>query len=72
LQLIALFAVWNQSAVTGWRALVPLGLVFASWAFFVGPLARAMNLPRVSRWVNMAGAVVALPTYVLLPVLLAA
>lgn len=71
-QLIALAAVWNQFAVTGWRAMLPMGLVFASWAFFLGPLARAMDLPRVSRWVNIAGAIVALPTYLLLPLLLAA
>jgi hypothetical protein len=69
-QLIALAAVWTQFAVTGWRAILPLGLVFASWAFFLGPLARAMDYPRLSRWVNTAGAVIALPTYVLLPALL--
>jgi hypothetical protein len=69
-QLIAFAAVWNQFAVTGWRTILPAGLVFASWAFFIGPLARAMNLPRVSRWVNLAGAIVAIPTYVLLPALL--
>jgi hypothetical protein len=71
-QLIALAAVWNQFAITGWRTMLPLGLVFASWAFFLGPLARAMDLPRVSRWVNLVGAIVALPTYVLLPALLTA
>ena len=71
-QLIALAAVWSQLTATGWRAMLPLGLVFASWAFFLGPLARAMELPRVSRWLNVAGAIVALPTYVLLPALLAA
>jgi hypothetical protein len=70
-QLIALAAVWSQFAVTGWKAFLPLGLVLASWAFFLGPLARAMEWPRVSRWINMAGAVVAVPTYVLLPALLA-
>ena len=70
-QLIAFAAVWNQLASTGWKAVLPFGLVWASWAFFLGPLARAMDMPRVSRWVNIAGAVVALPTYVLLPLLLA-
>jgi hypothetical protein len=69
-QLIALAAVWSQLGATGWKAIVPVGLVFASWAFFLGPLARAVDLPRVSRLVNIAGAVVALPTYVLLPALL--
>jgi hypothetical protein len=71
-QLIALAAVWHQFDAAGWKALLPMGLVITSWAFFLGPLARAMNLPRVSRWVNLAGALVALPTYVALPALLAA
>jgi hypothetical protein len=69
-QLIALAAVLNQLDATGWKAIIPLGLVWASWAFFLGPLARATDFPRVSRVVNLAGAVVALPTYVLLPALL--
>jgi hypothetical protein len=69
-QLIALAAVWHQFAATGWKTIVAVGLVWASWAFFLGPLARAMDLPRVSRWVNIAGAIVALPTYVVLPGLL--
>jgi hypothetical protein len=70
-QLIALAAVWHQFAATGWQTSVALGLVWASWAFFLGPLARAMDLPRVSQWVNIAGAIVALPTYIFLPALLA-
>jgi hypothetical protein len=69
-QLLVLAAVWSQFAATGWNAILPFGLVVASWAFFLGPLARAMDRPRASRWVNMAGAIVALPTYVLLPALL--
>jgi hypothetical protein len=69
-QLIALAAVWNQFDASGWRALLPFGLVGASWAFFLGPLARAMQRPRIARWVNAVGAVVALPTYTLLPALL--
>ena len=69
-QLLALAAVWSQFAATGWRGILPFGLVFTSWAFFFGPLARAMDLPRASRWVNMAGAIVAIPTYLLLPALL--
>ena len=70
-QLIALAAVWRQFAATGWTTILPIGLVWTSWAFFLGPLARAMDLPRVSRWVNLAGAIIAVPTYVLLPALLA-
>ena len=69
-QLIALAAVWNQLSTTGWKDLIAVGLVLTSWAFFLGPLSRAMEQPRVSRWINVAGAVMALPTYVLLPALL--
>ena len=69
-QLIALAAVWSQFAATGWKTILPLGLIVSSWAFFLGPLARAMDRPRLSRWINTVGALVALPTYVLLPALL--
>lgn len=68
-QLLALAAVWQQLDGEGWKALVPVGVIGASWAFFVGPLARAIGLPRIARWVNIVGAIVALPTYVLLPAL---
>lgn len=71
IQLIALAAVWNQFNATGWKELIPMGLVLSSWAFFLGPLARALERPRMSRWINTAGAIVALPTYVLLPALVA-
>ena len=70
-QLIALAAVWHQFNATGWQELLALGLVITSWAFFLGPLARAMDQPRVSRWINIAGAIVAVPTYVILPALVA-
>jgi hypothetical protein len=68
-QLIALAAAWRQFAATGWTALLPFGVVLASWAFFLGPLARALELPRVSRYINTLGAIVAVPTYLLLPAL---
>ena len=70
-QLIALAAVWSQFNATGWMEFIAVGLALSSWAFFLGPLARAMDRPRVSRWINTAGAIVALPTYILLPALLA-
>jgi hypothetical protein len=44
----------------------------ASRVLLLSGMTRAVDLPRVSRWVNVAGAIVALPTYVLLPALLAA
>jgi hypothetical protein len=68
-QLIALAAVWPRFNATGWLAPIAVGLVWSSWAFFLGPLARAMERPRVSRWINIAGAIVALPTYIILPAL---
>ena len=70
-QLIALAAVWQQFNAAGWNELVALGLVVTSWAFFLGPLARAIEQPQISRWINTAGAIVALPTYVALPALIA-
>lgn len=35
-QLIALAAVWSQFGASGWKSILPLGLVLASWAF-LGP-----------------------------------
>ena len=68
-QLIALAAVWHQFSATEGKKLLALGLVVTSWAFFLGPLARALERPRISRWINAAGAIVAVPTYIVLPVL---
>jgi hypothetical protein len=68
-QLIALAAVWAEFHASGWQELLALGLVWSSWAFFLGPLARAMVRPRLSRWINTAGAIVAVPTYLTLPAL---
>ena len=70
-QLIALAAVWHQFNATGWKELLAVGLVVTSWAFFLGPLARALDRPHVSRWINIVGAIVALPTYIILPALVA-
>jgi hypothetical protein len=67
-RLIARAAVWYQSTATGWKEF----LLFAS-AHVTGllPLARALERPRMSRWINITGAIVALPTYVILPALVA-
>jgi hypothetical protein len=70
-QLLALAAVWQQFNTMGWREFLAVGLVLTSWAFFLGPLARALEWPHISRWINTAGAIVALPTYVILPALVA-
>ena len=69
-QLLALAAVWEHFAQSGLATALAWGLVFASWAFFLGPLSRAIDQPVVARGINLVGAVVALPTYLLLPTLL--
>jgi hypothetical protein len=44
--------------------------VVATYAFFLGPLARALNRPRIAGAIVAVGAVVALPAYVGLPIAL--
>ena len=69
-QLLALAAVWSRFP-QGWLALaVGLGIATATWAFFVGPLARALGKPRLAAAVNLTGALVAGPAYLGLPLLL--
>ena len=70
-QLLALAAVWHQFGASGWKGMIAWGVILASWAFFLGPLARAMGMPAASRAINIAGAIVAAPSYLLLPVLVA-
>jgi hypothetical protein len=69
-QLLALAAVWDRFGHHSWHAVLAWGLIAASWAFFLGPLSRAINQPLMARWINTLGAIVALPTYLLLPTLL--
>jgi len=70
-QLLALAAVWNALAGSGTLASVlACVLIGVSWAFFLGPLARALGWPGLARGVNLAGAVLAVPAYVALPLLL--
>jgi hypothetical protein len=70
-QLLALSAVWLRlPAAPAWTAVLAAGLIFAAWAFFIGPTARALGRPRLARIVNRAGAIVALPTYVALPAIM--
>jgi hypothetical protein len=76
-QLLALGAVWPQlpgtsghtSALSG---LVAGALIASTWAFFLGPLARALGAPRLADLVNRAGGLLALPAYLGLPLLLGA
>ena len=68
-QLIALYAIWGHLGINGtWATCLSNGLIIATWAFFLGPLARAVGQPRTARIVNSVGAVVAVPAYLLLPV----
>ena len=70
-QLIALAAVWHHIAQEGVvRSLISWGVIFATWAFFLGPLANALGRHRTASTINKVGALVALPSYVLLPFLL--
>ena len=69
-QLLALAAVWERFGFHSWNSALAWGLIIASWAFFLGPLSRAINQPLVARWINVFGAIVAMPTYLLLPTLL--
>lgn len=67
-QLIALYAIWGHLGIRGtWATCLSSGLIIATWAFFVGPLARAVGQPRIARIVNSAGTVVAIPAYLSLP-----
>jgi len=68
LQLLVLAAVWKNFARGPAVTLLALGLVAATYAFFLGPLARALNRPRIAVALLAVGAVVALPAYLALPI----
>ena len=70
-QLLALAAVWPRVSPAGvWTEVLAWGLIVVAWAFFLGPAARALGRHWVARVVNLAGAVVALPSYLALPLTL--
>jgi hypothetical protein len=70
-QLLALAAVWHRLANgRGWTVALAWGLIFATWAFFLGPLARALGRPRLASGINILGAVAAVPAYAALPAVL--
>lgn len=64
-QLIALAAVWDFTGRGG--QLIALGVCVATWAFFVGPLLRALGREPWGRKVNLFGALIATPSYLALP-----
>lgn len=72
-QLIALSAVVEhlKSALSdGFVFAIVLGVAGGTWAFFVGPLLRALGADRVARRVNLFGACLAGPAYLALPLVL--
>jgi hypothetical protein len=67
-QLLVLAAVWNRFGAAGdWGPFLIAGLTVATWAFFLGPLAAALDHPRTAWVINRVGAAVALPAYLGLP-----
>lgn len=50
--------------------LLEVGLIVATLAFFLGPLARALRQYRAASVLLAVGAIVAFPTYLALPVVL--
>ena len=70
-QLLALAAIWPQLADRGLASLLLAGAMIAvAYAFFLGPLARVLGQSRIARTFNVAGALLAVPTYVALPLAL--
>ena len=70
-QLLALGAVWER--LTGSSRVADVlawTLVLVTWAFFLGPLARALGRPRLARGFNTVGGTLAVPGYLALPLVL--
>ena len=67
-QLLALSADWGTLIEPG-ACSHPLAstLIAVAWAFFLGPLSRVLEWPRVARAVNISGALLAVPGYLALP-----
>jgi hypothetical protein len=67
-QLLVLAALWNRfGGAGGWHRWLGAALTVATWAFFLGPLAAALDRPRAAYAINRVGAAVALPAYLGLP-----
>lgn len=70
-QLIGLGVALAHFGVHGaFASAVAAGIAVATYAFFLGPLARALGLLRTASLFNAIGAAVALPAYGTLPFLL--
>jgi hypothetical protein len=67
-QLLALAAIWERLVGLGPVSVaLALTLTAVAWAFFLGPLARVLGHLRIARAINIAGAVLAVPGYLALP-----
>jgi hypothetical protein len=66
-QLLALAAVWQHFARGALTTAIAAGIMLATLAFFLGPLARVLARPRLAAALLRVGAFVALPAYVALP-----
>jgi hypothetical protein len=66
-QLLALSAVWEALAGHGdLAACLAAGVAVSTWAFFVGPLSKALGYETASTMINRFGAAVAVPSYLAL------
>jgi hypothetical protein len=66
-QLLALSAVWKDLAGRGnLAAYLAAGIAISTWAFFVGPLSKALGYETASTVINRIGAAVAVPSYLAL------
>jgi hypothetical protein len=68
-QLLALAAVWSRFSAGLGATLVAFGVLVATLAFFIGPLARVLDWPRAATVVLRLGGLVALPSYLALPII---
>ena len=70
-QLLALAAIWPRLAPPGrGLTLLAAGLIASTWAFFLGPLVRALGRARAATAINLCGGAIALPAYLALPLAL--
>ena len=70
-QLLGLGAAWRHFSGSCVAKAVAAGVLIATFAFFLGPLARATGYPRVADRLLALGAFVAVPAYLGLPLALA-
>jgi hypothetical protein len=72
-QLLALAYVFERITIAGTMIqMLATGLMMATWAFFLGPLAGALGRARIAAAINHVGGAIALPSYVGLPLILLA